>query len=220
MSVSHQYPSVDKSSPAHQYPLLDQKHLIVCSLAAVPEIVTSTDATALVSVLDPELIPETPNTIAPNRHFKLAIDDIEAPHDGLNHAELSHIDALCQFARAWHSDTGKTEPQQDVRPGSLVVHCYAGVSRSTAAAFVVLCALNPHLNELAIAKYLRSRSSTAAPNRLIVSLGDEVLGRKGRMNKAIRAINGDYSFEAARPFALQTEFEGPQKGRFWGSKAA
>lgn len=213
-----------RKSPSDKSPS-EQKHLVVCSLAAVSEMVASTKSTALVSVLHPELIPETPKSIAPSQHFKLAIDDIEAPFDGLQHAKFKHVEALCAFAHAWDSETGAQDPgtedaPSDTRSGALVVHCYAGISRSTAAAFVMLCALNPKVDEIAIAKYLRSCSPTAAPNRLIVSLGDEVLGRNGRMSKAIRIIDRSLSYEPTHPFALQTKFGPTRKGLFSGSKAA
>ncbi len=219
----------NEKSDANDLPVLDQsshnqKHLVVCSLAAVSEMVAATKASALISVLHPELIPDTPKTIAPDQHFKLAIDDIEAPHEGLQHAELKHIDALCQFADTWHAKTTNHETSSDLTcdtsQGSLIVHCYAGISRSTAAAFVVLCALNPKVDELTIAKYMRNCSATAAPNRLIVSLGDEVLGRKGRMTKAIRSIDRSLSYEPTHPFALQTKLEHTRKSLFTGSKAA
>ena len=201
-----------------------QKQVVVCSLAAVPEIVASTKASALVSVLHPELIPETPATIEPNNHFKLAIDDIEAPFDGLQHAESKHVEALLAFVRAWYDKRSVAEPSSmvtsHVSSGPLVVHCYAGISRSTAAAFVALCALNPKADEFAIANYIRSCSATAAPNQLIVSLGDAALGRQGRMTKAIRAIDRSLSYEPPHPFALQTNFGTARKSLFPGSKAA
>lgn len=214
MTGSDQYPS------AIQAPITDHKQLVVCSLAAVPEIAAVANATALVSVLHPQLIPDTPSTIAPERHFKLGIDDIEAPHEGLQHARPTHIDALCRFAEDWHRTPTASGRNFNNQPDTIIVHCYAGISRSTAAAFVMLCTLNPSVNELTIAKYLRSQSSTAAPNRLIVDLGDQVLGRKGRMNKAIRTIDGDYSPEPVTPFALKTKLQDAQKARFLGSKAA
>ena len=190
----------------------EQKRLFVCGLSAVQDTVDETVAGALVSVLHPELIPETPERIASDQHFKLAIDDIEAPHNGLAHAEADHIVDLCHFARQWHTS--------DPYPGTLVVHCYAGISRSTAAAFVILCALNPDMSELAIARYLRQQSTTAIPNRLIVGLGDEVLSRKGRMSKAIRTIGSGSCTDTARPFALQANLYDGQKGRLFGPKAA
>jgi predicted protein tyrosine phosphatase len=91
------------------------------------------------------------------------------------------------------------------RGSPLVVHCFAGISRSTAAAFVSVCALNPDREELAVARALRDASSTACPNLRIVALADAVLGRGGRMVAAIDAIGrGGYATEGV-PFRLDLE---------------
>jgi predicted protein tyrosine phosphatase len=82
-----------------------------------------------------------------------------------------------------------------------VVHCYAGVSRSTAAAYVTVCTLNPGRSEASIAQALRRASPTATPNIRIVALADDMLGRNGRMVDAIAAI-GPGALAEARPFRL------------------
>ena len=100
---------------------------------------------------------------------------------------------LIAFARGWDRAT------------PLVVHCYAGISRSTAGAFVTACALNPARAEIVIAQKLRQRSHTASPNRRIVSIADGLLGRNGRMVDAIEAIGpGAMAYEAV-PFRLELE---------------
>jgi predicted protein tyrosine phosphatase len=85
------------------------------------------------------------------------------------------------------------------------VHCYAGISRSTAGAFVTACALNPQRDESAIARALRDASPTAMPNIRIVSLADTMLGRDGRMIAAIRAIGLGTAAYASEPFRLDLE---------------
>src|SRR5262249_38174958 len=81
----------------------------------------------------------------------------------------------------------------------LVVHCYAGISRSTAGAYVAACALNPRRDELAIARQLRRASATATPNSRFVALADRMLCREGRMVAAIDAIGpGTMATGAAR----------------------
>ena len=55
------------------------------------------------------------------------------------------------------------------RRAPLVVHCYAGISRSTAGAFIAACALNPHRDESKIARAIRKASPTAMPNIRMVS---------------------------------------------------
>jgi predicted protein tyrosine phosphatase len=86
-----------------------------------------------------------------------------------------------------------------------VVHCYAGISRSTASAFASVCALNPHRDEESIAQALRRASPTATPNIRIVSLADQLLGRGGRMVAAIETIGrGEIALEGT-PFRLDLE---------------
>ena len=70
----------------------------------------------------------------------------------------------------------------------MVVHCWAGISRSTAAAFTSLCAINPDAPEELIAQRLREASLTAYPNRLMVRLADDALGRHGRMVHAVERM--------------------------------
>ena len=84
--------------------------------------------------------------------------------------------SLIAFVRGWDRGT------------PLVVHCWAGISRSTAAAFVAVCALNPERDERDIAWAIRRASPTATPNLRIVALADEMLERDGRMVAAIEAI--------------------------------
>ena len=85
------------------------------------------------------------------------------------------------------------------------MHCYAGISRSTAGAYVGVCALNPHRDEAAVAKELRRASATASPNLRIVELADRLLGRGGRMIRAIEAIGRGIEAYEAHPFRLDLE---------------
>ena len=85
----------------------------------------------------------------------------------------------------------------------MVIHCFAGVSRSTAAAFIAACALNPRRDEFEVARVLRAASPTATPNARLVALADEALERRGRMTAAIMEIgHGEECFEGT-PFTLE-----------------
>ncbi len=104
-----------------------------------------------------------------------------------------HVTRLIEFVRGWD------------RAKPMVVHCFAGISRSTAGAFVAACALNPRRDEMAIARELRRLSATATPNIRIVTLADRMLGRDGRMVAAIDAIGrGEIAYEGV-PFRLDLE---------------
>jgi predicted protein tyrosine phosphatase len=162
----------------------------VCSLARLHETVTTTGARYVVSLLSREANLLRPAAIAPENHLWLQLHDISAPLDGYIAPQAEHVEQLIAFVRRWPRET------------PLVMHCYAGVSRSSAAAFVSVCALSPESDERAIAIALRRASPTATPNIRIVALADHLLARGGRMVKAIEAIGPGTVVAEARPFLL------------------
>jgi predicted protein tyrosine phosphatase len=165
----------------------------VCSLARLHETVEDTGARHVVSLIGDEASIERPSTIVAENHLWLRLHDISAPLDGYIIPEEEHIADLLSFVRRWD------------RRAPLVVHCFAGISRSTASAFASVCALNPHRDEESIARALRQASSTATPNIRIVSLADRVLGRGGRMVAAIETIGRGVLAAEGEPFRLDLE---------------
>src|SRR5258705_3195930 len=165
----------------------------VCSLARLHQTVEAPGARHIVTLLkDVELV-RRPDRVVADNHLILGMDDINEPLDGYVAPADEHVTRLIGFVRNWD------------RASPLVVHCYAGISRSTAGAYVAACALNPARNELAIAKELRRLSATASPNLRIVSIADRALGRGGRMVAAIETIGrGTMAYEAD-PFRLALE---------------
>ncbi len=69
---------------------------------------------------------------------------------------------------------------------TLLIHCFAGVSRSTAAAYILACAKGG--DEPVLAAQLRSLCPEATPNPLMVALADTILRRDGAMSRAIAGI--------------------------------
>ena len=89
------------------------------------------------------------------------------------------------------------------RQSPVLIHCWAGISRSTASAYTALCMLRPKADEEELAFELRAASPSATPNRLIISHTDALLGRQGRMSRAIEKIGrGESAFEGT-PFILK-----------------
>ncbi len=165
----------------------------VCSLARLHETVEDTGARHIVSLIGAEDRLERPAGIAPENHLWLRLHDISAPLDGYVMPGEEHVADLIRFVRGWD------------RRAPLVVHCYMGISRSTASAYASICALNPQRDELGIAQALRRASPTATPNIRIVSLADRLLGRGGRMVAAIETIGRGCLAEEAAPFRLDLE---------------
>jgi predicted protein tyrosine phosphatase len=165
----------------------------VCSLSRLHRTVEDTGAQHVVTLLKDLDLVRRPDTIAVANHLVLGMDDITEPLTGYIAPADDHVTKLIAFVRRWN----RTKP--------LVIHCYAGISRSTAGAFVAACALNPQRDELLIARALRRASVTAAPNLRLVSLADGVLGRNGRMTSAIEMIGAAQPTTEAEPFRLDLE---------------
>lgn len=147
----------------------------VCGLAGLAGHAAALGPEALVSLVAAEEQPPTPAGLAPERHLRLALDDIEMPLPGLVPPSEAHVAELLAFAAGWRAE----------RP--LLIHCAAGISRSTAAALACLC-LHSNEDEVALARRLRRAAPHAHPNRRIVALADARLGRAGRLVAAVEAM--------------------------------
>ncbi len=166
--------------------------LHVCSLARLAATADAIQAGSLMTLLSPTgVVALRPPTVPATRHLVVGVSDIVAARDGYTHPEASHVDDMLAFFAAWD------------RQAPLLIHCYAGVSRSTAAAFIGVCTLSPHRDEAEIAAALRSASPTATPNARLVALADHRLGRAGRMIAAIAAIGRGADCFEGEPFALE-----------------
>ncbi|MEN3349434.1 MAG: hypothetical protein V7632_3069 [Bradyrhizobium sp.] len=167
--------------------------LHVCSLAALSDTVRVTGASHVLTVMaNVDQVPRPPSVL-PANHLKVSMDDITEVMDGFVAPNEAHIERVLAFVRGWD------------RRAPMVVHCYAGISRSTASAFAAACALNPHRDEMAIARLMREASPIAQPNRLIVSLADKALGREGRMLRALEAMGPGSMTVEGRPFRIDLE---------------
>jgi predicted protein tyrosine phosphatase len=165
----------------------------VCSLAALAETVRLTGASHILTVMANVDQVQRPLSVLEANHLRVQMDDIIEHMDGFVAPCEGHIERVLNFVRSWD------------RSAPLVVHCYAGISRSSASAFAAACALNPHREEIAIARQIRAASPIASPNRLIVSLADKALGRDGRMLRALDAIGPGAMSVENQPFRVDLE---------------
>lgn len=165
----------------------------VCSLARLHDTVGETRARHVVTLIKDVSLVRRPDSIAAENHLLLDMDDIVNAMDGYVHPTEGHVEKLIDFVTRWD------------RGAPIVVHCYAGISRSTAGAFITACALNPKRDEAGIARIIRDASPTAIPNIRLVALADTLLGRQGRMVKAIQGIGPGLSAYEGVPFRLDLE---------------
>ncbi len=128
----------------------------------------------VISLLQPEWQPATPSGLAPEHHLRVEINDITSPDPDQILPERAHVEQLVAFLEA-------------ARGQSLLIHCYAGISRSPAAALVAMV-LDAPGREQAAALTLREAAPYAQPNRLLIELSDDLLGRGGRLVAALDAM--------------------------------
>ena len=165
----------------------------VCSLSALPETVKATGASHILTVMAKVDQVQRPASVLEINHLRVQVDDITEHMDGFVAPCETHIEQILNFVRNWD------------RSAPMVVHCFAGISRSTASAFAAACMLNPHRDEIAIARQIRAASPIAQPNRLIVSLADKALGRDGRMLRALDEMGPGSMIVEGRPFRVDLE---------------
>ncbi len=163
--------------------------IIVCGLHVAQSQIDLHGAKSVIGILGPET--PHPAYSGIDNHLKLTFNDINADTPGLISPREQDAKRLISFIENW-----------DMKQ-PMLIHCWAGISRSTASAFAALCILRPEYDEMELAQELRAASSSATPNRLITTQVDQLLGRQGRMLKAVESIGrGADAFEG-KPFVLK-----------------
>lgn len=171
--------------------------IVVCPLEHLDATVTRHRPSHVLTMLSPRHEEDATRRLpAFERHLQLYFHDITEAREGLVAPDRESIGAVLDFARGW---TGE-------RP--LLVHCWAGISRSSAAAFMIACALNPG-PERGIADELRRRAPFATPNRLMVAIADDLLQRSGRMTEAVARIGRGAEAFQGEPYELPVSFTAP-----------
>ncbi len=165
--------------------------------------IASMEAEFLVSLMSPSSMIETPPSIEPENHLKLAMDDITGAIDGYIAPNRPHVEQLLDFGNRLDDSS------------EVVVHCAMGMSRSPAAVIILLAQANPG-RETEVADAFFQEVPRAQPNKLLLQIGDEFLGCGGDLLSAayidepfisaqqpnfIGSLSGFHSF----PFNLNTK---------------
>lgn len=146
-----------------------------CTVCGIDELAAHRAAgvTHLLSILDPDWpAPEALAAYDARRRLELRFHDIIDPQPGRVAPEPPDVEHLLAFGR-----------QMGPR-AHLLVHCHAGVSRSTAAAALILLARQPESPAAAALDAVLRLRPKAWPNLRILELGDAQLGRGGEILEA------------------------------------
>ena len=133
--------------------------------------------THILSILDPEW-PDPEAFQAYDPHFRATLrfhDAIEPDRDVLL-PQKADVEAILTFGR------------DAAEAGGLLIHCHAGISRSTAATLMILAQAHPHEGEDELAERLLQTRPQAWPNSRMITFADELLDRNGRLMTAIAGI--------------------------------
>jgi predicted protein tyrosine phosphatase len=105
-------------------------------------------------------------------------------YDSVNHKlRLLVADVVTEFGATEEDIRQIIALAEDLRSvtGRVLIHCEAGISRSSAAALIMYaCWLGPGRERDAMTRVLFQRP-IAIPNRRMVEIGDRLLDRKGRL---------------------------------------
>jgi len=109
-------------------------------------------------------------------HELIRFDDVVAEYPGFEACTLAHIVKVLEFGERVHAN-----PQ-----GHVLVHCHAGISRSTAAAAILMAQHAPGQEEAAFLRLLDLRKH-GWPNTRMVEFADQLLKRNGAMLRGLVA---------------------------------
>ncbi len=128
-------------------------------------------------------------------HLVMKFEDVDFRAQGIALPRQEHVAAAVEFSRR--------HPE-----GSILVHCKAGIARSTALALAIIAdRLGPGHEGEAVAELLEIRPE-AAPNLLMLDMADELLDRCGALVDAWMAVenaSGDYADHRKKKLEIFTK---------------
>jgi predicted protein tyrosine phosphatase len=150
----------------------------------------------VLSILDPPA-PEPPALGSYGEHVRLELrfDDVIEEQTGFVAPDAADIERILEFGRSLHDEAPG--------PAHLLVHCHAGISRSSAALALILAQDRPDVPAPEILAEVLQLRDKAWPNLRIIELGDAALGRRGELVAAVPAL---YHFQLRRRPHLEQYF--------------
>ncbi len=155
--------------------------LTVCGIEELSSL-GATRPSHVLSILDPEWpVPKAFGDFGEHEKLELRFHDVIEELPGQVRPREEHIAALLAFGRDLMA-----EPPQDAH---LLVHCHAGISRSTAAMTLVLAQALPDQPAHAIVALVHDLREKAWPNLRMIEMGDRALGRGGTLVEATHVLH-------------------------------
>jgi predicted protein tyrosine phosphatase len=158
--------------------------LTICGLDELGDHSTRA-VTHVLSILDPNWPePEAFWTYDPHHRIEMHFNDAIEPGPGIELPQARHVEEILAFGNTFQRDLAAR------REAHLLIHCHAGISRSTAAMTALLTQADPEETEERIFERLVAIRPKAWPNSLMIGFADNLLGRGGRLTAALRRHYG------------------------------
>jgi len=152
--------------------------LTICGIPELDEHCAA-GVTHVLSILDPDMLdPPAFAAFAPHRRLALRFHDIIEPRPNSLAPQKADVERVLAFGRELIEES----------PAHLLIHCHAGVSRSTASAALILAQARPERPAREALEAVSQIRPRAWPNLRILEFGDELLGRNGEIVAAVAAI--------------------------------
>ena len=148
------------------------RKIIICGLADIENAVETYKPDMMLTIINKNFSPETPQGLNPSRHLKMLIDDISEPRDGFRLPGKEDVQKLLDFTSDWD----QSKP--------IIIHCHMGISRSTATSLGLICKLDPDNLDLHVEKLMKI-APHASPNKLMTKYVDEILGLENKLLKTL-----------------------------------
>ena len=150
----------------------------ICGIPELPDH-SAVGITHVLSILDPgHPALEAFGAYGEHARLELRFHDAIDQRPDEEMPQLHHVESLLRFGREMMAEPGEKR---------LLVHCHAGVSRSTAATTLLLAQSAPEIEAAILMAEVARQREKAWPNLRMIELGDPLLGRRGTLVEAVRA---------------------------------
>jgi len=149
---------------------LPSHRITICGIPELPQHAAA-GVSHILSIIDTnEPRPPALDDFRKVDHELVRFDDVVAEYPGFEACTVQHIARMLEFGERAHK-----------APGShILVHCHAGVSRSQAAAAILMTQHAPGQEEAAFLRLLELRQH-GWPNTRMVKFADQLLKRDGAL---------------------------------------
>ena len=142
----------------------------------------ATNASHVLSILDPDHpVPEAFGTFGEHEKLELRFHDIIDDTPGLVAPKPEHVTRILALGRDLAASPASAT--------HLLVHCHAGISRSTASMALILAQALPDQPAHVVLEMVHGIREKAWPNLRMIEFGDAMLGRHGTLIEATHALH-------------------------------